>query len=171
MPFQKGHAGFPRRTALAEVEIIDEYEPPPIRRFIAEIAEDWLISRLTDVWGKRDWRARLADLSRSNDVLLITNGDAVLCVARSPHLMSGIPDVKEVFGFSRYARLAQDGSGNWTIPDPVAVKGLVDLYRRAREWKIEMGGGGMIAGVCSDLTVSDIKRYNWKGTKHVLEIR
>lgn len=171
MPFQKGHAGFPRRTALVAVEIEEESEPLPIRRFMPADVDDWLIERLNAAWGRRDWRALIQANASSNDVLLITNDSAALCAVRTRHLMAGVPEVHEVFAFSRYARLAQDGSGNWTIPDESALKALVDLYRRAREWKTEMGAVGMVVCKCSDLTVSDLKRYNWKGTRNLLDIQ
>jgi hypothetical protein len=175
MPFQKGHPVYPRRTNLVAVEDSIERDPLPIQRFTVDMVDQWLIERINAAWPDRKWserdlRGRIADLARSNDVLLITNGSAVLCAVRTPHLMAGVAEVHEVFAFSRSARPSPDGSGKWRIPDTDALAALVDLYRRAREWKTEMGAVGMVACKCSDLGASDIRRYSWRGTETLVAI-
>ena len=143
-------------------------EPLPIMRLTPEMVDDWLLGRLAATWPMRSpgyWRDRIADLSRSNDVLLITNGAAVLCAIRMPHLMSGIPEVTEIFVFSRAAQPTEEG-----ISIPEEHHGpVVELYHRAREWQIEMGASRMVIGRCSDLTVGEMRRY-LKG-RYLMDVR
>jgi hypothetical protein len=175
MTFQKGHPAYarkPRDPVTVAKEPPKETAAPrlPIQRFTADMVDEWLIGRLNDLWPGRPelhWRNKIADFARSNDYLLITNGEAVLCAMKLTHPVSNMPMPIEVFAFSRSARLTHDGTGNWTIPDHDG--GLADLYRYARAWLRSMKAFRMVCGTCSDMTASDFGRLF--GSMYLADLR
>jgi hypothetical protein len=136
------------------------------------MVDDWLRERIKDMWPtlpEAQWMSRLASFAASNEFLFVTNGRGVLCAEQKPHAMTMRPLVIEVFAWSRGARLANDGTGDWTVPERSDQVALAQLYRYARDWMRSMKGFRFIAGTCSDLSPGVL--LNLTDGRYMVDIR
>jgi hypothetical protein len=148
----------PRRSGrFSKVEI--EAREASIRRMTVDDIDDWLLGRLNDRWpgyDDRTWIGKFNGFGMSNDILAITNEEAVAVFFSSGHLMTGKPVVMEAFLFSREAKINRNGEVALVAGSP-EEKRAYDLYNHAFDWAKSRGAVRTICGTCSDMNAYGIR--------------
>jgi hypothetical protein len=126
----------------------------PIRRFTADMLDEWLFGRLEKMWPGHPeayWRGRFLGFEQSNDYLAVRNNRAVLLAERKTQPITGKPMVWVVFCWSR-----DTADGAWL--EVSKARPVIDLYNHCRRWLTDMQGERMLCGLCDDLRGDHIMR-------------
>jgi len=144
-----------RASRFIAVEPSGESVAPrrPVRRLTVSDVDDWLLGRLNAQWpgsDARTWIGKFNSFGMSNDILAITNEEAVAVFFTIGHLMTGKPMVMEAFLFSRAAK--QNTEGDLVVlPGSPEEASAYDLYTYAFNWAKLRGAVRTICGACSDM--------------------
>lgn len=118
-----------------------------IRRFTAEMMDDWFYRRLDAQWpgtARAVWHGRFVAFGMSNEYLPLCNDRAVLLAQVWHNPLTARPVVIEILAWSRDVEddywLSRENS-----------RPLIALYNHCRRWLTGMRGERMVIGVCSDV--------------------